>query len=502
MYSLIRELTPYLKEVFSKQELSKLKESFEAKQQQLLSILLKETSLSDDAVAIKLYGPKYSKSGYDKVKQRLYYNLIQRLFVPSQSKSLKSFDHFRNKSLKYTAMAKMMIATSCKLNCEHLIREGIKFSKKAGMTENIIELLKIKLNTLGVTKQDRVNFDKVLKEYEFYAELHSRENKLQINFWRLYSRTKANSDRLDIEDDYIASLNSNLIKKESFKLIMYSFFILALHYEALSQYNNLFELASRAIQYTDSLPVEASRLKTYFVRQKYVSALKLKKYTVLQEVFKDYFHQIPKYAPTWYMLKAYDAILLLHTSNFREAMNRLPNAGQYAQGVSENILEFYKLVQGYSKVMVKITAEAGSSKQFRIFSLMNDLPVHSKDKSGMNIAILVLQILFFTDERKYDEIEERVDALKQYSYRYLKKQKSIRSSSYIKMLIEMTKANFHPIRTERYTQDLLKKLESVPLELSEQPLEVEIIPYEQLWEITMELLERNSNIKRGRPKKS
>ena len=182
-------------------------------------------------------------------------------------------------------------------------------------------------------------------------------------------------------------------------------------------------------------------------------------------------------------------------------MTSLPNVIQYAQGVSDNILEFYKLVQGYAKVMVKITAKEGEAEHFRIFKLMNDLPVHSKDKSGINIAILVLQILFFTDAKKYDEIEERVDALKQYSYRYLKKQKSIRSSSYIKMLIQMTKANFNSIRTERYTTELLKKLESVPLELSEQPLEVEIVPYEHLWEITLDLLERNSKIRRGRPKK-
>ena len=66
----------------------------------------------------------------------------------------------------------------------------------------------------------------------------------------------------------------------------------------------------------------------------------------------------------------------------------------------------------------------------------------------------------------------------------------------------MTKADFHPIRTERYTADLLAKLKSVPLELSEQPLEVEIIPYEDLWEMVMKLLERNSKIRRGRPKKN
>jgi hypothetical protein len=62
----------------------------------------------------------------------------------------------------------------------------------------------------------------------------------------------------------------------------------------------------------------------------------------------------------------------------------------------------------------------------------------------------------------------------------------------------MAKAGFHPISTRRYTDDLVAKLKAFPLALSEQPLEVEIIPYEQLWSVIMRVLEKNVKVRRGR----
>lgn len=181
----------------------------------------------------------------------------------------------------------------------------------------------------------------------------------------------------------------------------------------------------------------------------------------------------------------------------------LPSLTKKSKVFSDNVLEFYRLVQGYSKVLNNVTAEKQDENyvKFRIFKLLNQLPIHSQEKAGLNIAIINLQIIHAIDNRDYDMLIDRADALKQYLHRHLKQKKAYRSYCFVRMIIEMTKAGFNPIRTERYVEDWLAKLKSVPLELSEQPLEVEIVPYEDLWEIIMNLLERNSKIKRGRPRK-
>jgi hypothetical protein len=52
----------------------------------------------------------------------------------------------------------------------------------------------------------------------------------------------------------------------------------------------------------------------------------------------------------------------------------------------------------------------------------------------------------------------------------------------------MTKADFNPVRTDRYTADLRKQLSTVNLEGSGENIEIEIIPFEVLWEIMVKSL--------------
>ena len=78
----------------------------------------------------------------------------------------------------------------------------------------------------------------------------------------------------------------------------------------------------------------------------------------------------------------------------------------------------------------------------------------------------------------------------QYSYRYLKNDDTFRSNCFIKMLLKMIAADFHPVRTRTYTADLQKKLEKSSPVTDEKSSQVEIIPYDYLWEVVMELLEK------------
>jgi len=59
------------------------------------------------------------------------------------------------------------------------------------------------------------------------------------------------------------------------------------------------------------------------------------------------------------------------------------------------------------------------------------------------------------------------------------------------MLLLSVKADFHPIRTQTFTNDIRKKLVSAPSVTNEMSAQVEIIPYDFLWELVLELLQKN-----------
>lgn len=66
------------------------------------------------------------------------------------------------------------------------------------------------------------------------------------------------------------------------------------------------------------------------------------------------------------------------------------------------------------------------------------------------------------------------------------------------MLLKLPEAEYHPIRTKRYVAKYERKLLENPFEVSLKELAVEIIPYEELWDIIINIL--NENIKKKRMK--
>ncbi len=94
---------------------------------------------------------------------------------------------------------------------------------------------------------------------------------------------------------------------------------------------------------------------------------------------------------------------------------------------------------------------------------------------------------------------DKIDALSQYCYRYLRDDETFRSNCFIKMLMLIPKIGFHPLRLERHANKLLKKLQSKPFKIDEQSIDIKIINFELLWEYILEQLNLNlSSKKRSR----
>ena len=128
-------------------------------------------------------------------------------------------------------------------------------------------------------------------------------------------------------------------------------------------------------------------------------------------------------------------------------------------------------------------------RPFRINKFVNEVPLYFKDKRGTNIAILIAQFIFLLADNKTDRLFEKLDGLNQYCHRYLRNDATFRSNCFIKMLMKIPNASFHPVRVRNHTKDYWKKLKAAPMTISEQSYEVEIIPYEDLWELVLEILE-------------
>nr|MBX2875750.1 hypothetical protein [Saprospiraceae bacterium] len=84
---------------------------------------------------------------------------------------------------------------------------------------------------------------------------------------------------------------------------------------------------------------------------------------------------------------------------------------------------------------------------------------------------------------------DKMESLQAYTHRYLREDDTYRSNCFIKMLLCLPAASFHKKAVLRKADKYWKKLQSKPIEQANQSAELEIVPYEMLWEFVLEGLD-------------
>lgn len=155
-------------------------------------------------------------------------------------------------------------------------------------------------------------------------------------------------------------------------------------------------------------------------------------------------------------------------------------------GKPAELQEQWRIYAAYLKFIKQVRAEVIKGKDrsntFRLGKFMNETPIFSKDKQGMNIPILIAQFLFLLAQKKYYKLIDRTEALAKYQSRYLQQDEWFRSQCFLKMLMQLPANNFHRQAVERKTEDWFARLDNRGQNRTTSGLfPYEIIPYETLW---------------------
>ena len=211
---------------------------------------------------------------------------------------------------------------------------------------------------------------------------------------------------------------------------------------------------------------------------------------------ENYIKEHPAITHNWFIIKEYQLLLHLHTNNYQDAFKvfltafnrpervKLPGVYQERWLLLEAFIHYLVMV---GKVQPTLKEQA-QLKGFKLGRFLNQVTEFSKDKKGANIAVLSLQILFFLRQNQQDEVIERVEALKAYAGRHLRKNDTYRSNCFIHMLTQIPLGYFHKRTVLARAKKYIKKLEEMPLSKAQQSSEMEPIPYEHLWKLTYEAL--------------
>lgn len=456
---------------------------------------LENGSIKDDVSAAKyLYDNNEKDAKFRKLKSRFKSKLLKSILLfdideVSNSEVVKAYYD----CLTYNQTIEIIIKLT---GTNKLVYELVKDNYAKALKYNFYDILKnysFYLISYFSLKGDKKSMANEEEKYLKFLDLAQKEQfakylymKVAVEFnrptpitYELLDEVKENLDRFYV-------LRKEINNPE---IDFYYFYLAFIYYEYNNELVEILELCNEAdtlmdnnleiVTNTRRFVISLYRARAFLSSRQYERGIAL--------INDENRIKIADTGYNWYVLKEVEFKLYLQTKNFEKAYEVYENVQSnksFKRQVAQ-LTERWKIYHAYLVFM-----DSYCNKRDYKFSLpkfLNDVPLNSKDKSGFNFAIRVVEILFNAARKDYNLIFSKMDALRIYRSRYLNDNTYKRNHLFLSILLKAEKSGFN-------AKEMLKIDSNELIELRKQNnyiiAEWEIIPYEELWDIFTELSEK------------
>ncbi|MEM1322604.1 MAG: hypothetical protein AAGG75_20230, partial [Bacteroidota bacterium] len=206
-----------------------------------------------------------------------------------------------------------------------------------------------------------------------------------------------------------------------------------------------------------------------------------KQFNEAQTVIQKALSQANKGSYSWSVYTYYRFVLELHRRDYKAA-HALFQTAERKRHINKAMREQWLIVRGFVKFLMRVGRIEGSG-HFKLGKFLNEVPVFTADKAGNNVNIIILQLLHNLG-RNNDFLIDKKEAIIKYAERYLKS--GSRARMLLRLLLKIPHYNFDKALILQKTEKLATQLKNSDLKVDN--ADIEIIPYDDLWELTLELL--------------
>ncbi|MEM9824427.1 MAG: hypothetical protein AAF985_25300 [Bacteroidota bacterium] len=316
-----------------------------------------------------------------------------------------------------------------------------------------------------------------------YDELSSAEKYVE----RIYAQMayKINNSRnlsatLQTELDNTCNDLRSYLKYNSTQIKLYIYGLLNIRAYLLNDHATIIRNSRSLIEYLEAHKIE----KTTNARKDLAfSLICLGRYEEASTSIQQAIARINKGSLSWSIYIYYRFVLKIHQEDYDGAYQLYKEAEKKKQ-INKAMMEQWLITRGYVKFLVQGQLVKGTT-HFKLGKFLNEVPIFSKDKEGNNIHILILKIILNLG-LNHDKIIDERDAIERYIERYLKTN-HLRSKLFLQMLLQIPLSHFNRSTLAFRTKNLLKRLEKARTLKGFDP-DREIVPFERLWGMVLELL--------------
>lgn len=463
--------------------------------------VLEGTYRTEEEAAKALYDNTKDHPAYQKFKKQFKKKLINHLF----------FLNFRNQKITdrqkayYScyqdwAAVKILLGKNAWKAAIDLCFKILKKSKKFEFTDLNLDVTRT-LKLYYATREGNLKkFERYSLEYEKYKKDFEAEEMAENLYTELvvrYVKSKSREQEAQVKAKiYYERLKKYLEACNTYWCQLCGFLIEIASYSNTGDYEQIIGVCDRAIDFFEGKNYQANVALQIFFYQKIVLKTQQKDYKSGKITAERGLTLVEEGSSNWFLYQEWYFLLSMHTGNFSMAFKIYLTVVKHKRYKfqPEPNKEFWNIYEAYLYFLYLIgqlngEKETVTFEKFRYGKFLNNTPIFSNDKRGMNIPILIAQTLILIARNKYDDATDKITSLQRYTSRYLTQNEAFRSNCFIKMLVQIPVGSFHKVAVNRKADKYVTRLKTVPLEIAEQAREVEIIPYEELWEFILTMMD-------------
>ncbi len=448
---------------------------------------------NDRDAATYLYQSTPTDPKYRQLKSRFKKRLLNNLFfldvnVPSAANYERaSYSCNRDWTLVQILLSYGATQTAVS-HAKQILTTALKF-KFANIIVNCARILRANASENGDEKAFLLYHEHVTKYSKVLdAEVQSEE---------LFQRVKLSYFKPPYDLEQIEANCESLVRlSETFDspIIFYNMFLVwILRYEMVHEYEIMLEICDQADMYIEKNPDFYHEEKLIIFHTKRMLAyLHLKDYKKGKVNAERCLNAYPEGSSTWFSFMEYYLLLAIHTEQYIQAMaiyNQATSNSKFKKldSVHKEKWALYEAFLNYIINYIQqdnLILQRQQKKRFNNQKFLDKSPNYGKDLRIFNVLIYILQVLFLLEKRNYTGASEKIDRLKNLANRQLKKDEYYRPIQFIRLLQALKKANYQTDEM-RTTEKYRKNLESQNFAYRGALYQLEVIPYEKLWDFLL-----------------
>jgi hypothetical protein len=274
----------------------------------------------------------------------------------------------------------------------------------------------------------------------------------------------------------------------SYKLQMYGYLVGLIRFTSVKDYASAIAFCDEAIAFFNERPYEARTPLQIFHYQNLIGNIQMGRFFAGQVSAHECLRFLQEGTFNWFKYQELFLSLCFHSKEYEQADKTLQMIFGHPrfQFLPDNAKEIWSIYESYLYFLHNMgQVESKIALKFKLDRFERSTPIFSKDKGGLNVAIIIVRILILLAEKKHRKFIDEVDAINQYCYRHLRGEQTKRSYYFIKMLLVIPFAQFDAKQVEIKTKLLRQKMEVYPFNVENQANEFEIVPLETLWNLIL-----------------